>query len=87
MNTELLSGYTRDDIRREVLVWTGRELSIPRFYGWLPYCFEKPKLIYTKRTVAKFVFVGQVLNVVRSLEVARQRLKEDIDQNPWRYEL
>lgn len=83
---QVLQEYTRDDIRREVLIWANRDLSIPQFYEWLPYCLiPKPKPLYTKRDAAKFVFVANYLNRVRNLEIAKQKLIEDLELNPWRY--
>lgn len=83
----VVEGFTRNDIRREVMIWTNRDLGEKQFYEWLPYCLVQRKPLYSKRDVAKFIFVASYLSRDRSLTRARDALINDIQQNPERYEL
>jgi hypothetical protein len=84
----ILEDYTRDEVRREVLIWSGRDLSVAQFYIWLPYCLiPEPKALYTKRDVKKFLFVSQQLKRIRSLETAKQKLVQRIENHPEEFEL
>lgn len=85
---QVLEDYTRDDVRREVLIWTGRELSITQFYAWLPYCLiPSPKPVYTKRDVKKFLFISTQLQRVRNLDLAKQKLIQRIEQHSEEFDL
>ena len=85
---QVLEDYTRDELRREVLIWTGRDLSVTQFYDWLPYCLiPEPKPLYTKRDVAKFLFVAHQLKRVRSLAIAQEKLARRITLHPEEFEL
>ena len=93
---ELLSGnefkvteeFTRDDLIQAVFERTGRRVGVKQFYKQLPYCLiPEPKNFYSSRDLEKFIFVAQVLNRVRKLEVAREKLIHDIQTNTHRYSL
>ncbi|MBE9178639.1 hypothetical protein IQ268_08710 [Oculatella sp. LEGE 06141] len=82
---QLLEDYTRDDVRRELLIWADRELSVSQFYEWLPFCLVQRKPLYGKRDVAKFLFIANHLKRDRSLERAKTALLKDLNQHPERY--
>lgn len=77
--------YTRDELRLALYEHTGYRLEAKRFYPWLPYCLIRKKALYTERDLAKLVFVAQFIQRVRSLELARDALIQDIKQNPQKY--
>jgi hypothetical protein len=69
------------------LIWANRDLSVPQFYEWLPYCLiPSPKDLYTKRDVQKFLFVAHQLKRVRNLEIAKQKLIQRIETNPEEFD-
>ncbi|MBD1848528.1 hypothetical protein [Leptolyngbya sp. FACHB-711] len=78
-------GYTRDELRLALYEHTSYRLEAKQFYPWLPYCLSRRKALYSERDLAKFVFVAQFIKRVRSLELARDALIEDIQQNPHKY--
>lgn len=83
MKTEVVEdGYSRDDLRRELLIWAEKELSVPQFYEWLPFCLVKKKPFYSRRDVQKFLFIANELKRDRSLERAKQRLIERLNNHP-----
>lgn len=84
---QVLEDFTRDEIRQMIYAHTGRSLSVPQFYEWLPYALiPEPKPLYTKRDARKLVFISSQLNRVRSLELAKQKLIEHMQSNPQEYE-
>jgi hypothetical protein len=87
ITAKVLEDYTRDEVRREVLIWANRDLSVPQFYEWLPYCLiPSPKDLYTKRDVQKFLFVANQLKRIRNLEIAKQKLIQRIENHPEEFD-
>jgi|GEM_PF-1795016 len=79
----VLQEMSRDELRRIVKREAGRNLSIKQFYEWLPYCLiPEPKDFYSVRDIKKFLFVARILNRVRKLNSARQKLIETIQTTP-----
>jgi len=79
----VLQEMSRDEVRRIVKREAGRNLSIKQFYEWLPYCLiPEPKDFYSVRDIKKFLFVARILNRVRKLNSARQKLIETIQTTP-----
>lgn len=79
----VLQEMSRDEVRRIVKREAGRNLSIKQFYEWLPYCLiPEPKDFYSVRDIKKFLFVARILNRVRNLNSARQKLIETIQTTP-----
>jgi hypothetical protein len=80
-NTEIVEGYTRDEVIHEIRKWTGRKLSVSAFYRWLPFCLCEAKPIYSKRDVQKFLFISKELKRVRRLEIAKELLIKRLESN------
>lgn len=77
----ITDGYTRDELRREVLIWAGRELSLTRFYEWIRYAFVDRKPIYSDRDRSKLLYFAECLNRVRSYQEASIQLLKALDES------
>lgn len=79
--------YTLKEIAYLISRHCRRPVKPKTLYDWLPYALiPQPKTDYSHRDAKKLVFVAQSLARVRSLEYAKQRLAEDIQANPYKYE-
>lgn len=84
--SEIVTDYTRDELRYLIHQYTGRSLSISQFYRWLPFALIERKLLYTIRDAKKLIFLASQLNRVRDFEFAKSQLIHDLKTNSKKYE-
>ena len=85
MNTEIVNDWTPQELRREVLIWTGIELSNTQFYAWLRAAMIDRNRIYTERDRYKLMNFSRYMLRYRRLETAKAKLIEHLQQNEALY--
>lgn len=83
--SEVVTDYTRDELRMLITRYSGRSLSVSQFYRWLPYALVKRAQTYSPRDAKKLLFLAMQLNRVRDFEFARAKLIQDLENNPHQY--
>lgn len=79
--------YTLKELAYVVSKYGQRKVEPKTLYQWLPYALiPEPKLEYSERDAKKLVFLARSLNRIKSFELARKKLIQDIQTNPTKYE-
>lgn len=85
MQCELVKDWQYKELKHELFLWCGVDLSTTQFYAWLPYALITKKRIYSERDRAKLIAFGFFMRRYKRLEVARGKLIQLMQTHPERF--